>query len=601
MIDPELALSMIRTSKVIAFDTETDGLVAGRNKVVGYVVTDFDNSVYVPCYHEPGGNIVRPEEFEDALNEAFAERTRLGYRTVGHHLGFDLRMAAWAGVTIGGVLEDTMINESLIDDRTRGYSLDECSRRHGVTVKLGDELYRAIAERFGGIPDRKQMQHFWRMPGDHPAVVDYATGDGVSTLELWQSQQPILDAEELRKPWKLECDLLPYLARMHRTGLKIDPYLSEKVDGQARIYADVEKRLAEAKAELPKGLNVRSPKEVEELYRANGFGDSDFARTDPTPRNPKGSISFTEKWLETNDIGTKILGVRRIEKARDSFIAPLVDTYNIRGRVHPVLHQSKSDDYGVAGARLSCSDPNLQAFPKRNKVVGKSVRPLIVADEGMVFEEADFKQQEPRLFTHYSEEPALIKGYNDGSMDIHDRASEVLAMPRDYAKRLGLGMLTMMTPPTLAGHMRCSLADARTMHRAFLTDAFPMIGKFQQDVILVFKQRGYVKSILGRKARLESSRFAYQGVSRVIQNSGGDHMKTALLRANQYQDAYPNEVNILLSIHDSTIWQRDPGHDNKELVRVIENVAHEPDFNLLVPIPVDVGTGLNWSEASYGK
>jgi DNA polymerase-1 len=243
----------------------------------------------------------------------------------------------------------------------------------------------------------------------------------------------------------------------------------------------------------------------------------------------------------------------------------------------------------------------MQAYPKRNKVVGKLVRPLIIPDPGMILEEADAWQQEPRLFTHYSQEPALLEGYNSGTMDMHDRANEILFgnADRDRAKRLGLGMLTMMSPPTLAGHMRCTLQQARIWHRAFLDDAFPMIKEFQQQAVRVYKERGFVKSILGRRARMESVKFAYQAVSRIIQNSAGDHLKTCLLRAMQYEDAHP-EVQVLLTIHDSLIWQRDPGHHPRELVRVLENVPHEPQFNLSVPIPFEVGGGAHWGEASYG-
>jgi DNA polymerase I-like protein with 3'-5' exonuclease and polymerase domains len=176
----------------------------------------------------------------------------------------------------------------------------------------------------------------------------------------------------------------------------------------------------------------------------------------------------------------------------------------------------------------------------------------------------------------------------------------VLNLDREYAKRLGLGMLTMMSPKTLAMHMSYSLAEAKRDHAAYLTDAFPAINQFQKTAINVFKSRGYVKSILGRRARCGDYRFAYRAVSRIIQNGGGDHMKTVLLRANQYEDAFPDKLQVLLSIHDSGIWQRDPGHDPRELIRTLENVPHEPDFNLSVPIPFELGSGWNWSEASYG-
>ena len=585
VIDPALALSIIRNSPVIAYDTETTG-ISVTDKICGYVITNQDFSIYVPVRHEAGGNIPNGEEFEHELAGAFRYRSGLGLRTVGHNIGFDLRISNRHGVVLGAPLEDTMINEAIISDITQGYGLDDCATRRGVTAKKGAEVYAEIARRFGGLPDRKQMKFFWRLEGDNPIVVDYATGDGISTLELWKKQQVILDNDNLRTPWQLECDLLPYVARMHNRGLKIDPEYSE------RIVGDVEAAIKEASKVFVPGFNVRSPKAVEALYRANGYTDDKFAKTDG------GAFSFTEKWLGTNEIGGAILAVRRLEKARDSFIAPLIDTHNVNGRVHPILNQSKSDDYGVAGVRFSCSEPNLQAFPKRNIEVGRVVRKLVVPDEGLVIEEADAKQQEPRLFTHYSGDPALVEGYRSGTMDIHDRASALLNLDRDTAKRMAMGMLTMMSPPTLAGHMQWPLEQARAAHKLFLTDAFPHIKVFQDTAVTVFKRRGYVKTLLGRRAYCDDPRFAYRAVSRIIQNTGGEHIKLCLLRACQYEDAYPNDIQMLLTIHDSLLWQRNPAHDATELIRVMENVGKE--LGVTVPLPFGLGSGSDWARASYG-
>ena len=587
IIDPDLALRIVRTSPLMAYDTETSGLTV-RDFICGYVFTDQEHSVYVPVRHEAGGNIPCVEDFEAALADAFMERHRCGYRTVGHHLGFDLRGSLRHNIVILGPLEDTQINETLIDDTTIGLGLDDCARRHKVTEKKGDDLYRAIAQRFGGMPDRSSMKHFWRMPGDQFEVVDYATGDGVTTLEVREAQQRYIDEDGIRVPWQLECDLLPYVARMHHRGIRVDMEYADKCS--VNLAASIEK----AKQKFPPGFNVRSGKEMESLFRGQGWTDAQFARTD------KGAISFREKWLEKSPLGQDVLSVRRLEKAESSFIAPLVDTHHVNGRVHPVLNQAKSEEYGVTGSRFSCSDPNLQAYPKRNYDVGSVVRPLIAPDEGMLIEEADAMQQEPRFFTHYSEDAALIKGYTDGTLDIHQRASDVLHMDREYAKRLGLGMLTMMSPKTLAMHMDYSVEEAKRDHRAYLFDAFPDIRKFQDLAKRVATQRGYVKSILGRRAYLPDHRFAYKAISRIIQNSGGEHMKTVLLRVCQYEDAHPDAVQALLTIHDSAIWQRDPGHCPKELIRIMENVPHEPQFSLIVPIPFELGSGRHWGEASYG-
>jgi DNA polymerase I-like protein with 3'-5' exonuclease and polymerase domains len=585
-VNPQLALDIVRCHpKPIAYDTETTGLTV-KDTICGYVITNEDYSIYVPVRHEAGGNIPHPDDFERDLAAAFRDRSRLGFRTVGHNIGFDLRISLRHGIRIDGVLEDTMINEAIISDITQGYGLDDCCVRRRVTPKKGDQLYAEIARRFGGLSDRKQMAKFWKMEGDHPVVTDYATGDGISTLELWAAQQIILDADELRKPWQLECDLLPYVARIHNRGLKIDPEYTQKV------VTDVEESIRDKSKVFVQGFNARSPKAVEALYRANGYTDDRFAKTDG------GAFSFTEKWLETNEIGSAILAVRRLEKARDSFIAPLIDTHNVNGRVHPILNQSKSDDYGVAGVRFSCSEPNLQAFPKRNIDVGRVVRRLVVPDEGFVIEEADAKQQEPRLFTHYSGDAVLVDGYRSGTMDIHDRASQVLGLDRDTAKRLGMGMLTMMSPPTLAGHMRWPLEQAREAHRKFLSDAFPAIKVFQDTAVHTFKRRGYVKTLLGRRAYLDDPRFAYRAVSRIIQNVGGEHLKMCLLRACQYEDAFPEDLQVLLTIHDSLLWQRNPGHPVGDLIRSIEGVADE--LKLDVPIPFGLGSGNDWARASYG-
>lgn len=591
VIDARRAIEMVRMSHILVLDTETTGLTHS-DVPVGYVFTDHDFSVYIPIRHEAGGNIPDVPEFLRVLILAFKERERKGLRTVGHNLSFDLSMAAKDGVLLGAPLEDTLINEGLIDDIAKGMGLDDCCSRHGVTPKKGDELYAAIATRFGGLPDRSSMQFFWRMPGDDPVVVDYAAGDGISTLQLWASQQPRLDEEvdgkSLRRVHQLECDLIPYLARMRRKGLKIDH------DYAARVGDEIAEAKKVAEKSLPPGMNVMSPKEVADLF--------DRAGIDNFPKTPLGAPSFREAWLQTNDLGRAILRVRRFRKLEDSFITPLTDTHNHFGRVHPTLNQSKSDDYGAIGGRLSCSDPNLQAFPKRNYEIGMLARKLVIPDEDMILEEADFKQQEPRLFTHYSEDETLLAGYlGDPPLDIHTMTLNALrgelVPDRDTAKRLGMGMLTGLQAKGLAERMGVDPRTGGDMWEAWM-GSFPGIGAFQRGAKAVMLSRGYVRTIMGRIAHLESSKYAYRAVSRIIQGSGADHMKLALLRANQYAEANKG-IDILLSIHDSNLWQRAPGTDISELVRAIENTANE--IGVIVPIPVDVGSGQNWAEASYGK
>jgi phage baseplate assembly protein W len=58
-------------------------------------------------------------------------------------------------------------------------------------------------------------------------------------------------------------------------------------------------------------------------------------------------------------------------------------------------------------------------------------------------------------------------------------------------------------------------------------------------------------------------------------------------------------VQVLLSIHDSLLWQRDQSHNPAELIKAIEQVANE--MGLIVPIPFGLGSGPDWARASYGS
>ena len=68
-----------------------------------------------------------------------------------------------------------------------------------MTAKKGAVLYEHIANIFGCAADRKSMAHFWDLPGNDPVAVEYAIGDGVSTLELYHKQLAQIEDEELQQ------------------------------------------------------------------------------------------------------------------------------------------------------------------------------------------------------------------------------------------------------------------------------------------------------------------------------------------------------------------------------------------------------------------
>ena len=229
-------------------------------------------------------------------------------------------------------------------------------------------------------------------------------------------------------------------------------------------------------------------------------------------------------------------------------------------------------EYGVKFGRFSCVGPNLQAFPKRNKSLAQIVRPVIVPDDGMSLYEADYSQQEPRLYAHFAKCQRLLQGYNaKPTIDVHSLAAKLMGIDRTLAKTLGLSIFNGMTPKTLAGRLSVSEPEAKRLYNDFFR-AFPEIADFKRDAASVAAKRGYVRTILGRRQHFPENLSTHVAVSRIIQGSAGDHMKVRLLDACKWVEACgAGNIDILMTIHDAVIWQAEAGMGLTELRQILEN------------------------------
>lgn len=610
----ERALRMVREAHDLVFDTETSGVDWRYNAPVGYVVGAGkrgrpvlpENVVYVPIRHGGGGNLLdvppldapdgkwQVSQFEQALAKAFEDRNRAGSmmgRIVGHNLKFDCHAAANAGVMLGRRLACTQNMEALLDEYARSYSLDACAERHGVTAKLGDELYAHMAAQFGGAANRNQMANYWQLAGNDPVAMEYAVGDGITTLELYYKQMEQIDEQELNVVCDLENDLIWTIFRMERTGIRIDESRIES------LREATERKITEILREFPVGFNTRSPTDVKKLMEENGYTD--------WPKTEKGNPSFTEGWLKRNPIGKRIIEIRQSSNLLNSFVNPLAERHIFNGRVHASLNQLKSDDKGTISGRFSCTAPNLQQIPKRNKELAIPFRRLFVADEGWKFWEADYSQAEPRTFAHYAQDPNLMAGYKaEPFVDAHSKTAELLGVERDpTAKRMNMGIFTGMSANALAGHMGCSLQEAEEYHRAWFR-AYPRIKQFQEKAKHRLGNRGYVMTVLGRRCRLEDRRFAYRGTSKIIQGTGADIIKYKLLQMDLYCEQGGDICRVLMTVHDSYNGQFQDTPEARaqwlELMRIMEDVE-TPPLNFSVPFVAEYEEpGQDWAEASFG-
>lgn len=604
----ETAIRMVREAKELVYDTEGSGLKWTENQPVGYVVGSTPQDVvYVPVRHGGGGNLpdrdVPPlttptdkiviSKFEKELAKAFDYRNQVGKGyVIGHHMKFDCHFSANAGIYLGRNITCTQNNAALIDEYAKKFSLDACCKRHNVTAKKGETLYEHLANMFGCGADRASMGHFWRTSGSDPLVVEYATGDGTSTMELFYEQMKIIDTENLGTVFQMESELIWTLFRMERKGIKVDLEYLE------RLIEYIDKRVERAFEVLPDGFNVRSPIQMRQYMEDHGYTN--------WPTTEKGNPSFTEKWLEScGQAGQNIITVRKWSNLSNTFARPLRDEHTVNGRVHANLNQLKGDDYGTVSGRLSCSGPNLQQIPKRDKLIAKAFRPCFISDDGFIFWEGDYSQCEPRLYAHYSEDPNLLEGYNSEPFrDVHTLVADMLKVERDpTAKRMNMGIMTGMYPKAFAGHMQWPLHRATEKWNEWF-GAFPGVKDFQNDAKAVLKGRGYVRTLLGRRGRLDNPRFAYRGASKIIQGSNADILKWYMLTFDKMCEESGDIVQLLMSVHDAFEGQYQDTPYARELLEEIKNEIIQvqgPPFNLMVPFALDDGDGRNWGEATFGE
>jgi len=594
----------------IAIDVETSGLDWRTNHIVGYVVTfspDPADSYYLPVRHAPGGNLggaPGPQEAtgwagnstiaEKALLEALDHPENLLF---GHNLAFDLKFLQRAGMTkLNARFEDTMINAPLLNEWQARFSLDFCAREAGVQAKKGDEIIEYMCRQFPEVAakPRTAMGHFWRLAGDDPMAVAYAEGDGTTTWQLRDWQNKHLHQQELLKVHDIESRLIPVLARMSFRGIKIHEERLRTI--AKRIELDIE-RLME---KFPADFNVKSPLNVQKWCVDNGVTD--------WPLTPKGKPSFPEEWLDTHEPGKKIVQVRRLKTLKTSFIDPMQETHLWNGRVHTSFNQLRGDEYGTVTGRLSSSEPNLQQVPKRNEDLGRIFRSIFIPDEGMTWGSVDYSQCEPRLLAYYSQSKVLTEGYtSDPPVDAHTAVAiacfgDASKANRDYGKRINQTLITGGGKGVIVKKYRVKPEEVDDIWDKYF-ERMPEIKQLQKRAARRMEERGFVRSLLGRKARLFDRNKSYTAVNRLLQCGNADIIKLKMVEVDEYLASIGRPIDMLNNVHDAIDYQFPEEHRSvyKECLDMMQDFGPGQAIELTIPILVDHDEGPDWAIATYGQ
>ena len=585
--------------KVIAVDLETcdpdlklygPSYKRGAGKVVGIAIADEHQEIYLPIDHFGGDNLDRN------IVLAYVKRVLTNSAEVLFaNAAYDLGWLETLGVGVSCPVRDIQIAEALIDEEQFSYSLNNLSKKYLDRTKFEDELKNA-AQAYN-IDPKAEM---WKLPARY--VGEYAEIDARNTWDIYQYQKPVLREQGLWDVWELECKLTPVLVHMTMKGVPVDLDKAEQLNNQLILK---EQELKKHFQHIDIWSGAQLAKHIESLGLV-------------VPKTEKGNPSISKDFLVNCDHPeVKLIHeARSINRLRKVFIEDTILKQNYKGRIHADFKQTASDSGGTRSGRLSSANPNMQQVPKRSDI-GKAIRSLYIAEPDKLWCKADYSSQEPRLQVHY----ALIGEFNrplpkaQEALEAFERGEKLYTffekttgLPYDTCKMLCLGISYGMGMKKMAKTLGISEEMCQTTMRKFNSEA-PFLKILYDNVMNLASSRGYIKTIMGRRARfdfwvkefgdspiktLEKAKqkhpnsalfraFTSKALNRLIQGSAADQAKKAMV------DAYDAGFDMRLPVHDEINCMVNSEKESLDLKLIMENA-----IQLKVPVIADIDLGKTW-------
>ena len=594
-------VNRIRERGYVAFDTETTGLNEMIADLVGIsLAVEPGQACYIPLTHKSArsDDLFGSDDLAEgqmpldaclALLKPVLEDPAI--IKIGQNMKYDAKIMARYGIDVAPI-DDTMLMSYAMHAGLHNHGMDELSERH-----LGHTPI-PIKPLLGS---GKSAVTFDRVPVAD--AVKYAAEDADITLRLWQKFKPLLHAKQVTTVYEtMERPLVPVLAQMERTGIKVDrDTLSRMSNAFAQKMAGLEDELYKLAG---RQFNVQSPAQVGEiLFDEMGLEGGKRTKTGQwsTPADA------LEDLATEHDFPARILDYRQLSKLKSTYTDALQDHINPEtGRVHT--------SYSIAGAntgRLASTDPNLQNIPVRTEE-GRRIREAFVAEDGKRIVSLDYSQIELRILAHIADIPALKQAFRDG-LDIHAMtASEMFDVPLDkmtpdirrQAKAINFGVIYGISGFGLARNLRIPRAEAQGFIDRYF-ERFPGIRAYMDNTVAFARDHGYVQTLFGRKintpeinAKGPHAGFARRAaINAPIQGTAADVIRRAMIRMPDAIDGLP--AKMLLQVHDELIFEvaEDAVDALIDAAREVMENASDPAVKLDVKLAVDAGQGANWAEA----
>ena len=295
--------------------------------------------------------------------------------------------------------------------------------------------------------------------------LDYAAYDVELLTQLDGPINQRLAEGNLHKAWFLECEALPTMAQLWRTGM---PFQRDELEQLHQDLAADNERLGEAFIDtldealpegkkLPRdpdgtfnlrskpegsvregtkkqaGFNLNSPKQLLDVFTTL-IGAVPVDNTG----KPSASRAALREYVGDHRVVAEYLAWKRVEKRRQ-MVEALLKHLGSTGFIKASYMQLGADT-----GRMSCIGPNLQQIPRDSRF-----RACVKAPAGWKLVVADYAQMELRLAAAEAEDPLMIRAFQDG-LDLHTVTAmqiygvsedEVTKEMRQISKSANFGLL----------------------------------------------------------------------------------------------------------------------------------------------------------------
>ena len=585
--DLDLLITTISNAELISFDLETTSITPLQADIVGLSFSvKANDGYYIPVEYpekesKPGLTL---DAVLEKLKPIFENENN---RFCGQNIKYDALVLSRYGIHLGNIVFDTMIAEYMLHPEKNSYKMDYLSidylnyRMVPIDNLIGTGLHqKSMAE----------------VPLEDIAF--YASEDADIAFQLAGILKNKLEEESLFEPYNdIEIPLIPVLTTIEKNGVYLN--LDFLADLSRQFGEGLEKLTEKIHQMAGREFNINSPKQLGEIL---------FDELELKPiRKRSTAVEVLAVLKNYHPLPEEVLKYRHLAKLKNTYVDAIPNYVNKEtGRVHTSLNQTIA-----ATGRLSSTSPNFQNIPIRTET-GREVRKAFVPQNSdWVILSADYSQVELRIMAHYSQEPELIKAFEENS-DIHSRTAalvngiaeaEVTPDQRRSAKVVNFGIMYGAGPYRMSQELGISMADAKILIDNYFA-TYPGIRKYMDETISLARDRGYVETLYKRRRKTgnldASNRNIVQAEERVainmpIQGTAADIIKIAMINIHKKMEADNFQSKMILQIHDELLFECPKTEVEKLVAMVVEEM--EGAVQLSVPLKVDWNYGSSWYEA----